>query len=170
MKNNTDTPVLLSLGSNLGDRYDNIITAIKLFKESELISDISISSFYESEPFGYENQPWFLNVSLIGKTSYSAEEILYFAKSIEYISGRQKREHWHEREIDIDIILHGENVVNDKKLILPHPYFSKRKFVLMPTVEIAGSLRDPLSNKTITKLLEECEDKSQVKLYSALAS
>lgn len=170
MRDCEETLILLSIGSNIGLRDGYISSAVKMIEESGLIYDVKLSSYYESEPVGFEEQPWFLNVSLSGKTQLSASELLYFAKSIEYLSGRQKRQRWHERELDVDIIFFGNHILNQPNFILPHPAFSNRKFVLMPSAEIAGNTLDPISNKTINTLLNECIDKSVVKLYIAQAS
>jgi 2-amino-4-hydroxy-6-hydroxymethyldihydropteridine diphosphokinase len=165
MRDCEETLILLSIGSNLGSREDYIFSAVKMIEESGLVYDLKMSSFYESEPVGFENQPWFLNVSLSGKTELTAYQLLYFVKSIEYLCGRQKRQRWHERELDVDVIFYGNHILNQTNYILPHPAFSKRKFVLMPSAEIAGDTHDPISNKTINTLLNECIDKSVVKLF-----
>jgi 2-amino-4-hydroxy-6-hydroxymethyldihydropteridine diphosphokinase len=157
--------VLLSLGSNLGDRIDKLLTALDLIKNSGMINDIRISSIYESEPVGYIDQPWFLNLSLIGMTQITANQLLHFVKTVEYLNGRKLRNRWHEREIDVDIIFFGSEVINSNKLIIPHPEFTQRKFVLIPSKEIAGNFVHPISGKTIETILNECTDNSIVKFY-----
>lgn len=158
--------VLLSIGANLGDREKSIKFAVDLLRENNLISDIKLSSFYESEPVGITEQPWFLNVALSGYTLLSPYELLFIAKSIEYLSGRKKRKHWHERELDIDIIFYGNVTFESNKLTIPHKYFKYRKFVLLPALEIDGKFTVPNSNVTFKQLLEQCDDQSLVRLYN----
>lgn len=157
--------ILLSIGTNLGDRLSSIHNSIILLKETSSLIDLKISSVYESEPLGVTNQPWFLNLCISGLTKQSAQELLFLAKSIEYLSGRRKRERWHERELDIDIILYGSEIIRTEKFCVPHLLFSERKFVLLPSSEIDGDMIDPVSHTTINGLLAKCRDDSIVKLY-----
>lgn len=158
--------VLLSIGANLGDRETSIKLAVDLMRENNIISDIKLSSFYESEPVGFTEQPWFLNVALSGYTLLSPYELLFIAKSIEYLSGRKKRNHWHERELDIDIIFYGNVTFESNKLTIPHKCFKYRKFVLLPTLEIDDKYTVPNSNVTFKQLLQQCDDQSLVRLYN----
>ncbi len=157
--------ILLSIGTNLGDRLFSIKNSINLLKETSYLYDVKISSVYESEPIGVPNQPWFLNLCVSGFTNQSAEELLFLAKSIEYLSGRKKRKIWHERELDIDIILYGSEIIRTEKFCVPHKLFTERKFVLLPSSEIVGDMIDPISHLKIIDLLSKCRDDSVVKLY-----
>jgi 2-amino-4-hydroxy-6-hydroxymethyldihydropteridine diphosphokinase len=156
--------VLLSIGSNLGDSNKIISEAVDLLYDSEMLSHIKLSSFYESEPFGFSGQPWFINIAVSGYTTHTVFELIEFIKSIEYLLGRQQRETWHEREIDIDIMLYGNLKLDSKKLTIPHTQMEFRRFVLVPSAEIAGNIIHPVLNKTINTMLEECKDMSIVNL------
>ncbi len=157
-------PVMLSLGSNLGEKTLNITRAIELLSKGKIIENIVISSYYESEPLGYSNQPNFINAIVIGETTLSAENLLKECKKIEQNLGRQFRPRWHEREIDIDIILYSDKIIHTEELQIPHPELMKRKFVLIPANEIAGNWKVPPTSNTIAELLENCPDKTRVKI------
>lgn len=158
--------VALSLGSNVGDKYKHIIDAIKMLKESLGSDEITVASYYLAEPYGVKDQEWFLNTALIGKTDLSPQELLVIVKEIENKIGRIQRRHWGEREIDIDIIFYQDETVFDEQLTIPHPETEKRRFVLLPLAEIALEFTHPVYKKTVSELLQECEDTSIVNLYS----
>ncbi len=125
-----------------------------------------MSSFYETEPVGYSDQPWFLNAVVSGYTYLTAEHLLILCKSLEYMMGRRKRERWHEREIDIDILLYNDSVFSDLFLTIPHPQMLKRRFVLQPAAEIASNILHPSANLPLGQLLDNCEDTSVVRRYN----
>ncbi len=162
MENSNREYALLSLGSNIGDRIKYINDACDLLEVRGVMNNITRSSFYETEPFGVKEQENFINIALAGFTDLSVFALLAACKTIELELGRQHRERWHEREIDIDIIIYGNEVIHSDKLIVPHPFMNKRKFVLIPATEIAAKAKDPLSCKTLAELLQECEDESDV--------
>ena len=164
-----DSIVLFSLGSNIGDKIGNINKAIKLLRESGIVRDIQISSYYETEPYGYLEQPWFINLVLRAKCKISPIKLLLLCKSIEHEVGRKARAKWHEREIDIDLILFGNEVVEDEQLTIPHPAMQDRLFVLLPAAEIAGELINPKLGLDIKTLLITCKDRSSVKLIETPA-
>ncbi len=152
------TRILLSLGANLGDRFDTIEGAVATMIEQKIIHSPLLSSFYESEPVGYEEQPSFINCALVGSTTLQPKELFNHIKLIEKYFGRKERPRWHERELDIDIILFGDMVIQDNDLIIPHPRMCERSFVLLPASEIASDMIHPYLNKTVTDLYEECND------------
>ena len=135
--------VFLALGSNLGDRLALILRAIEeLRKELHLLS---LSTIYESPPWGYTDQPAFLNCVLKAETSIAPEELLTFLKETENHLGRKPRARWHEREIDIDILIYGSLVIRKPELSIPHPYLLRRDFFLIPLIELDENLTDPLT-------------------------
>lgn len=155
---------LLSIGSNLGNRHENIEAAILLLKEASIIKSVVISSFYETEPLGFKQQPWFLNIAVSGYTELPLYSLIQSCKSIEYLLNRKHREKWHEREIDLDILLYGNLLLSEKKIIVPHPQMHLRRFVLVPAAEIAPLVKHPGFGLTIKQLLKQCPDTSNVKL------
>jgi len=163
-KDNFKTFILLSVGSNLGDRKANIQAAFELLQYSGIISEVKMSSFYETEPWGIKDQPWFINVAITGYTSLSLNYLIQLCKSIEYILGRKVRKKWQAREIDIDIIFYGDELFDGDKLVVPHSEMHKRKFVLQPASELAGTMIHPKFGKSIFELLVDCEDNSIVRI------
>lgn len=158
------TNVVLLLGSNLGNRLEILSRAIDLLKE--LVGEITrISSVYESAAWGNLNQSSFLNQVLELQTELLPEQILQQTQAIEKKLGRQKREHWGPREIDIDLLFYGNLIQTNPALTLPHPQLHLRRFTLLPLVEILPDLQHPVLRKPITEILEICPDKLEVHLY-----
>ncbi len=144
--------VFLGLGSNVGDRIENILRALE--ELSRLGELVKVSTVYESEPWGVKEQPTFLNCAVEMKTSLSPEELLSRIKDIERRLGRVERFHWGPREIDIDIILYDELVIESDKLKVPHPFIEKRDFVLVPLLELDEDLVNPKSGVPYRTYLE----------------
>jgi 2-amino-4-hydroxy-6-hydroxymethyldihydropteridine diphosphokinase len=157
--------ILLGFGSNLGDRQANIRNAVKYLENNGYIYETLISNFYESEPIGYSDQPWFLNSAALTNTRLNPNELMSVITMTENHIGRVKRKKWHEREIDIDILLFDCLTVDTVELIIPHPEFHTRKFALLPASEIAPELIHPIFNLSVNELLSQCKDSSVVKLY-----
>ena len=153
-------PIALSLGANLGDRIHALRYAIR--RLSEFIPDILVSNVYETEPVGFKEQPTFLNCACIGHTKYSVEELLDLISTIHAELHRKPRPKWHEREIDIDILLYGDSILEHEHVIIPHPRMQERAFVLRPLSDIAPEMNHPLKQKSIIALLASCEDDSEV--------
>lgn len=144
--------VVLGLGSNLGDRKRNLEKAkFLLKKKTEIVKE---SGFYECQPFGFHKQPWFINQCIRVATDLSPRDLLTFCKEIEAEIGREKGRRWGPRLIDIDILLYGDEKVNEEDLKIPHPQFTWRRFVLIPYVE--------LDRERGLALLYESEDMSIV--------
>ncbi len=146
--------VYLGIGSNIGDRKRNCLEAVEALKEAG-VSIRRVSSLYETEPWGYEKQPRFLNMAVEGETELSPLSLLKKIKEIEQNLGRQESFRWGPREVDIDILFYNSLVVNEPELKIPHPYIHKREFVLKPLKEIAPELVHPVLGETITELLEQ---------------
>ena len=155
--------VLFSIGSNLGDRIENILEAIELLSIECTVAKQNISSFYETEPFGNPAQNWFINIALLAETELSPPNLLFFCKSIEFALGRRAAPVWTERLLDIDILLFDDLVIATSFLQIPHKYMCERKFVLEPCAEIAGDIIHPLANKKISELNLHCNDECVVR-------
>jgi 2-amino-4-hydroxy-6-hydroxymethyldihydropteridine diphosphokinase len=141
----------LSLGSNLGDRRANLRNAIgKLLNLGRLVA---ASSFYETEPVEFTDQPWFLNCAVALQTDLSAEDFLAEIMTIEREMGRQRTRPKGPRTVDIDILLFGKAVLTTAQLTLPHPAMHQRRFVLEPLAEIAPDLQHPVLKKSARELL-----------------
>jgi len=128
--------VYLGLGSNLGNRYGNLQQAIKLISSNIEINLVNSSSIYETKPFGYLEQPNFLNMVIEINTSLNATELLRTLLNIEKDLGRIREKRWGPRIIDIDILLYGNEVIYSEELKVPHPFLCERLFVLIPLKEI----------------------------------
>jgi 2-amino-4-hydroxy-6-hydroxymethyldihydropteridine diphosphokinase len=157
--------ILISIGSNTGNRKHNIDESIRLLCNSQYISDLKISHYYQSEPYGFKEQPHFLNNVISFRSDLPPQELLVLCKNIEKDIGRIYRGKWQSREIDLDIILYDSFIYDDKILKIPHPEMHLRRFVLVPACEIEPNRVHPVLNKTIMQLLFDCKDKSKVDLF-----
>jgi len=144
--------VYLSLGSNLGRRDANLRVAID--RVGGLGEVKAVSSLYETEPVEFIAQPWFLNLALELATELMPKQLLTALLKIERDMGRRRFQPKGPRLIDIDILLFGDTVMNDTKLVIPHPAMHERKFVLEPLAEIAPEKRHPVLKKTVRELLD----------------
>jgi|TARA_B100000524_G_scaffold6204_2_gene4038 2-amino-4-hydroxy-6-hydroxymethyldihydropteridine diphosphokinase len=157
--------VYLQLGSNIGDRLDNLDQSIKIITE-RIGNVLEKSSVYESTPWGVENQRNFLNQVIFVKSNFDPYTILDLVLQIEKDMGRIRIEKWGERIIDIDILFIDDLIIESENLCIPHEFIAKRKFVLQPMCEIAPGFIHPKLNKTISQLLEECIDEEKVNVYA----
>lgn len=146
----------LSLGSNLGDREQNLSRAAKAIEKAQ-ITVISQSAIYETEPQEFTQQPWFLNLVLECETRYFPLQLLNILQRIERDLGRVREgaPRRGPRVIDIDILLFGDVVMETPQLTIPHPRMFERRFVLEPLVEIASDLRRPDTKEPLKKLLSK---------------
>lgn len=149
--------VYLSLGSNIGDRKKFLLNAIDALKAGVGVSDVS--SFYETEPWGNERQSNFINACVKVETDLSPPKLLRFIKSIESELGRSQSEKWGPREIDIDILFYGDEIISSGGVEIPHPHMAGRAFVLVPLAEIAPQFVHPVLKKTISELAETIDKK-----------
>ncbi|NCD69830.1 2-amino-4-hydroxy-6-hydroxymethyldihydropteridine diphosphokinase [Mucilaginibacter agri] len=154
--------VFLLLGSNLGDRQLFLKQAINGIKN---IADVvKVSSIYETEAWGKEGEPDYLNQVVIVKTDMLPRAMLKKILDLELSLGRQRNEKWGSRTIDIDILFYGEMEINDDPdLTVPHPRLHERRFTLEPLAELAPDFVHPLLKKTILQLKSELTDSLIVK-------
>jgi len=158
--------VVLHLGSNKGLRSKNIQLA-KLLLEALMGKTLKASAFYETEAWGKKDQRDFLNTAVIMETSYPADELLELIHKVENKLGRDRIEKWGARIIDIDIIFYDSDIIKNDHLKIPHPEITNRKFVLVPLKEILPDFIHPEIGKTVSQMLEECNDTSWVNLYQS---
>ena len=160
--------VVLSLGSNQGNRLKNIENCIQLIhRKIGLI--LRVSNLYETPSWGFSSDP-FYNCALILHTSFSAEKILQKINSIEKELGRirQNTENYQARIIDIDIITINEQVHHSEELTIPHRQMQNRLFVLLPMLDLKLEWQHPILHKSVQELIETCEDKSDCKVVANL--
>lgn len=153
--------VFLGLGSNIGNRFQAINDAISLLGEHSEIQLGEESSIYETEPFGYTDQPNFLNMVLEINTTLTPIDLLKYIHKIEADIGRERIFHWGPRIIDIDIILYSDKIIKNEDLRIPHSYLTERLFVLVPLSKIYNG-KIPGEILTIKEMIDRLEEKEGV--------
>jgi 2-amino-4-hydroxy-6-hydroxymethyldihydropteridine diphosphokinase len=146
--------VYLALGSNLGNREENLKQAIASLSPQMDVK--AKSNIYETPPWGYEDQPRFLNQVVKTQTYLQPEQLLKHIKRLEVALGRKATFRNGPREIDIDILMYDDLVLNTSILSLPHPHMHERGFVLLPMMDIAPDLVHPLTGKSVREMLVAC--------------
>jgi len=150
--------VYILLGGNIGDRIQNLE-----FAKSEILEKIGSitkeSSYYESEPWGFDDEKPFINQVILVETKLQATEVLEKNQLIEKGLGRERKSNQYtSRNIDIDILFYENKILFEKGLIIPHNQLHKRRFTLLPLAEIASELIHPIFKKKISTLLRDCKD------------
>jgi len=154
----------VGLGSNLGDKTDNIRQALDMLDRADGVSVLAVSSFYETEPEGYEDQDWFVNAAAQMQTDLPPRGLLKLLKEMEQAIGREESVRWGPRKIDLDLLLYDQLCLESQDLTIPHPRMHQRAFVLVPLAEIAAEMLHPIMEKTIGTLLGELTITKNVRL------
>ncbi len=152
--------VYLGLGSNMGNRQDNLDRALDFLSQRLRVE--RVSSVYDTEPIGNINQPRFLNLVCQGYTRLAPMELLALAKGVESKLGRTPSKSNAPRPIDVDILFYDDQVIETPELVIPHPRLTERAFVLVPLDEITPDLVHPVTGKTIKELLKEVTEVQSV--------
>lgn len=178
MMNSKPITAYLSIGSNMGDRISYLASAQSALSRNQNIKILKKSAIYETEPWSLHEsqdpgihpksecgQMWFINQAVEIETILTPLKLLDAIQNIEKKIGRTKKHHWGPREIDIDILLYGRQVIEADRLTVPHRHMNDRQFVLIPLMEIAPDLKDPLSGKSYKIILQNIKDKHKVIPY-----
>jgi len=145
-------PVAIALGSNLGDRDAHLTFARR--RLTTLLDGARFSAVIETDPVGVGTQPRFLNGAAVGGTQLAPRALLEVLLAIEAERGRDRSRPLAPRTLDLDLVLYGDRILDEAGLVLPHPRFRSRRFVLEPLAEIAADWRDPVTGLTIRELLD----------------
>jgi 2-amino-4-hydroxy-6-hydroxymethyldihydropteridine diphosphokinase len=144
--------VYLGLGSNMGDREELLRTALDQLNAPDLRL-LRVSSFYETEPIGFREQAWFLNLVAEFETELLPAQLLHRMQKVERDMGRTRTIANGPRTIDIDILLYGDSAMKTDELEIPHPRYRDRRFTLAPLAELNPNLRDPVTRQTMAEML-----------------
>jgi len=143
--------VAIAIGSNLGDRHAHLDFAISRLKQ--ILETVRVSTVIETDPVGVGEQPKFLNAAVVGRFNNSPRALLEALLRIEHERGRERPFPGAARTLDLDVVLFGNQVVDEPDLSVPHRRFRERQFVLEPLAEIAPNLIDPITGRTVEELL-----------------
>lgn len=143
--------VFIAFGSNIGDRYETVKRAFELIEENGM-KIIKKSNIYETEPYGYKDQPPFINGVILVETELTCREVLERLLQIEKQLGRERIIRWGPRTIDLDIIFYNGEIYNEEDLKVPHPDMQNREFVLKPLCDIEPDFVHPILNKSVKEM------------------
>lgn len=150
--------VYIGLGSNVGDRYRHLSDAVRELAALDGTTVTAVSSIYETDPVGVEDQRKFYNAAVCIGTVLDATSLYHQLKLIEQKIGRRATYRYGPREIDLDLLLYGNEQIHNEWITVPHKEVQTRRFVLAPLAELAADVLHPVFHKTIGTLLEECSD------------
>jgi len=159
----------LSLGSNQGDRHRTLEAALGAL-ERKGIAVLDRSSVYETSPTDFAEQPWFLNLVARVETTLSPRGLMAACQSVEDRFGRERKQRFGPRTLDIDVLLFARQVIQEEELTVPHPRMHERRFVLVPLVEIAPDLTDPRDGRSFAEKLDGLDEGKQVVRSASIES
>lgn len=148
------TTAYIGIGSNLGDRHRNCLDAVFRIHRIPDCRVTGVSEWFHTRPIGVEDQDWYINGAVSVKTKMPAQDLLRHLMAIEKDMGRVRVERWGPRTLDLDILLFGEEIIDEANLKVPHPRMHLRRFVLVPMAELAPGLVHPALGVSISQLLE----------------
>ena len=155
----------IGVGSNLDDPASQCVEAVRQVSAVSGIKFLRRSSLYRTEPVGFIEQEWFVNVVIEIRTVLSPRELLNALRTIENCMGRARGPKWGPRVIDLDILLYGQEIIQDDTLVIPHPELHKRRFVLAPLCELASYVIHPAFGISIRGLMDRLNDESRVLIH-----
>jgi len=147
--------VYIALGTNLGDRSANLRAAIESLPPK--VTVLNKSHVYETPPWGYEDQPAFLNMVIKAETDLEPDALLAYLKQLEVELGREGNFRWGPRLIDLDILFYDDLVLDTPPLVIPHPRLHERAFVLVPLMDVASDILHPVLQKKVLDLLDKID-------------
>jgi len=147
--------IYIALGTNIGDRLANLRVALNAFAPQ--IKVLKESHIYETPPWGYEDQPAFLNMVIRAETDLEPEALLEFLKQLEVQLGRESSVRWGPRLIDLDILFYDDLVIDTPPLVIPHPRLHERAFVLVPLTDVAADVVHPILGEFVWELMQKAD-------------
>jgi 2-amino-4-hydroxy-6-hydroxymethyldihydropteridine diphosphokinase len=155
-------PVFIALGSNIEPRLQYLSSAIDQFQSLGTVK--KIAPLYRSSAYGVKEQSYFFNSACLLNTNFLPLDLLKALKDIERKIGRKERFHWGPREIDLDIIFYNDKIVQEESLVIPHPDYKNRRFVLQPLADMEADYSPPGEIRNLRQLLLDCPDNTHIKL------
>jgi len=155
----------LSLGSNMGNRMNNLKEALKRLQSDYTVTVVNVSSIYETDPVGYEEQDLFLNMVAQINTTLSPYQLLEACLQVEKDLGRKREIYWGPRTIDLDILLYNDENIITEMLVVPHPRMHERSFVMIPLVEISPDILLPTFKQPLYEIADQLSDKEGVRVW-----
>ncbi len=153
------TRIALSLGGNLGEPIRAMKTALEHLRDRGILTDLTMSSFYRTQPWGGASGDYFYNMVVIAETECDITQLLTACQDEETVAGRVRNTvRYAARTLDIDILLFGDETISSEDVIIPHPRMHERRFVLEPLAEIAGNWYLPQFGCSVVELLYKCPD------------